>query len=387
MVTKSQLLSSSHGALDKELPYELIEKVATGQQSIYKAKDKAGRTVSIKAARKATLSADARERFRREVEVCSRFEHPNLLRIEASGETEYTLYQVTEWLEGEDLSKILKDKRPLTWDEKLAVMEKICAGLEYAHGQGVLHRDIKPANIFLEKSGNARLLDFGMARTETSQLTVAGLSPGTLTYMSPEQVRGEQCTAASDIFCAGIVFYELATGSHPFVVDRGNVGTALSAILFQSPTPLRQLAPDAPEGLDHILNRALEKEPSRRPGSARELKQTIAMCRGLHQAGGITAAEANLGKTVVIRRTKSTPESTAQPFSAAQSSPNQKYCPSCTYPNKPDAAVCENCAMPFNASAVSEKTEPPRPTKWPLAAIAIVAVFLIAVLVFLRLRG
>src|SRR5688572_17557447 len=201
--------------MDKELQYELIEKVASGQQSVYKAKDKAGRLVSLKAAPKATLTPDMRERFLREVSICSKFDHPNLLRVEDSGETTETIYQVTEWLEGMTLAELLKQKLAVSWDEKLSIMEQVCAGLEYAHAQNVLHRDVKPSNIFIESSGRVRLLDFGMARTQESNLTVAGLSPGTLTYMSPEQVHGEQVTTASDLFCAGIVFYELTTGTHP----------------------------------------------------------------------------------------------------------------------------------------------------------------------------
>ena len=378
--------------MDKELQYELIEKVAGGQQSVYKAKDKAGRLVSVKAAPKATLSAEMRERFLREVSICSKFEHPNLLRVEDSGETTETIYQVTEWLEGMTLAELLKQKLSVSWDEKLSIMEQVCAGLEYAHAQNVLHRDVKPSNIFIESSGRVRLLDFGMARTQESNLTVAGLSPGTLTYMSPEQVHGEQVTTASDLFCAGIVFYELTTGIHPFAVPGANVGAVLSAILFQSPTPVKQVAPDVPEGLDTILNQALEKDPRKRSSSAKELKQTISVCRTLRSAGGLNApagAEIDVGKTVVIKRAK--PAAGNAPAGPAfqrvtPPPPQQKFCPYCTSPNKLDASVCATCAMPMG-DVRAPVAETPKPTNWVLILSVLAVVLLAAILVVVLQQG
>lgn len=377
--------------MDKELQYELLEKVAGGQQSVYKAKDKTGRLVSVKAAPKSSLTPDLRERFLREVSICSGFDHPNLLRVEDSGETSETIYQVTEWLEGMTLAELLKQKLAVSWDQKLGIMEQICGGLEYAHGKNILHRDVKPSNIFLESSGRVKLLDFGMARTQESNLTVAGLSPGTLTYMSPEQVRGEQVTEASDIFCAGIVFYELATGAHPFAVPGSNVGAVLSAILFQSPTPLKQLAPDAPDGLDIILNQTLEKDPARRYSSARELKQTIGLCRTLRSAGGLNVpagAPVDAGKTVVIKRPKI--ETGGEPprpaFQRIATPPpiQQKFCPYCTSPNKLDATVCSNCAMPMG-DVITPAAEPPKPTNWVLI-LSVLAVVLLAAVLLLVLK-
>jgi serine/threonine protein kinase len=229
-----------------------------------------------------------------------------------------------------------------------------------------------------------------MARTQASNLTVAGLSPGTLTYMSPEQVRGEQVTEASDLFCAGIVFYELATGTHPFAAPGSNVGAVLSAILFQSAAPLRQLAPDAPDGLDIILNQALEKDTSRRYSSARELKQTISVCRSLKQAGGLNASGGDIdaGKTVVIKRPK--PEAIAEaapafkPVSRPAPQVQQKFCPSCTSPNKADATVCATCAMPMG-DMVAPAAAAPKPTNWALV-LSIVAVVLLAAILLVVLR-
>jgi serine/threonine protein kinase len=266
----------------------------------------------------------------------------------------------------------------------------VCAGLEYAHAQNVLHRDVKPSNIFLEGSGRVRLLDFGMARTQESNLTVAGLSPGTLTYMSPEQVRGEQVTTASDIFCAGIVFYELATGVHPFATEGANVGAVLSAILFQSTTPIKKVAPDTPDGLDIILNQALEKDPARRYSSVRELKQTLSVCRTLRSAGGLqvpAGATVDAGKTVVIKRPK--PEAGSPPAPAFQRvsppPPQQKFCPHCTSPNKIDATVCGTCAMPLGEIA-APAPEPPLRTNWVLIVSVLAVVLIMAVILFALLQ-
>ena len=115
-----------------------------------------------------------------------------------------------------DLNKAIASGRQFSWSDKLSIMEAVCAGLQYAHQLGLVHRDIKPANLFLENSGNTRILDFGMAREGSSELTRAGSAVGTLNYMAPEQIRGETCTAATDVFATGIVFQQLSTGLHPF---------------------------------------------------------------------------------------------------------------------------------------------------------------------------
>ena len=132
-----------------------------------------------------------------------------------------------------------------------------------------MHRDIKPANLFLENSGRVRVLDFGMVRVAESELTKVGSSLGTLNYMSPEQIRGERCTPATDVFSAGIVFFQLATGRHPFSARDRSLGQVVSAIVFETPPKLSELAPDAPEGLEFILDRALEKDPARSPSKCR----------------------------------------------------------------------------------------------------------------------
>ena len=229
--------------------FELLEPLHGGTHPLFKAKDAAGNIVALKAIPLTIASPEQRERFLREAEIAKTLEHPNLVKVMASGAGETHLYQVMEMLEGSDIRKILASKTPLTWDQRLQIMEQVCDGLGYAHYRGLVHRDLKPANLFFENSGRVRILDFGMARIQDSKLTQAGVALGTLNYMAPEQIRGEKCTAASDVFSCGIIFYELITGRHPFSHGSAGIQEILTAMLFQEPAPLRQLVPDAPPGI------------------------------------------------------------------------------------------------------------------------------------------
>src|ERR1041384_2441776 len=202
--------------MDKIGPYEILEILHQGAQSLYRAKAKDGRVVAVKTIPVATLTEEMRERFEREAEISRTLEHPNLIHVFETGEADGMLYQAMELLEGSDLGKVMTGGQRFTWEDKLSIMEQIRDGLHHAHDHKLVHRDIKPANLFLENSGRVRVLDFGMVRVAESELTKVGSSLGTLNYMSPEQIRGERCTAASDVFSAGIVFYQLATGRHPF---------------------------------------------------------------------------------------------------------------------------------------------------------------------------
>jgi len=265
--------------MDKIGPYEILETVHRGPQPLYRARGKDGKEVALKAVAVASLSEEARERFKREAETCRALDHPNIVKMFDAGEADGCLYQAMEMLQGADLRKVMTEGRHLTWENKLSIMEQVAEGLEYAHARKLVHRDIKPANLFLENSGRVKVLDFGMVRVAESQLTKIGSSLGTLNYMGPEQIRGERCTAATDVFSAGIVFYELATGRHPFSSRDRSLGQVVSAIVFEAPPKLSELCPDAPEGLEFILNRALEKDPARRIHHAGDLKQALDLCR------------------------------------------------------------------------------------------------------------
>jgi len=216
------------------------------------------------------------------------------------GEADGMLYQAMELLDGADLGKVMAENRAFTWDQKLAIMEQVCDGLEYAHANRLVHRDIKPANLFLENSGRVRVLDFGMVRVAESELTKVGSSLGTLNYMAPEQVRGDRCTAATDVFSTGIVFFQLATGRHPFSARDRSLAQVVSAIVFEAAPKLTDLSPDAPEGLEFLLNRSLEKEAAKRLQNAGELKGAVALCR-MTLAMGVPRTEPDHGRTRVMQ--------------------------------------------------------------------------------------
>ena len=265
--------------MDKIGPYQILEIVHRGQQPLYRAKGKDGKEVALKAVAVAGLSEESRARFLREAETCRALDHPNVVKVFEAGEADGYLYQAMEMLEGVDLGKAMAENRQFTWESKLSIMEQVAEGLEYAHERKLVHRDIKPANLFLENSGRVKVLDFGMVHVAESELTKVNSSLGTLNYMAPEQIRGEKCTAAADVFSAGIVFYQLASGRHPFSTRERTLPQVVSAIVFEAPPKLSEIRPDAPEGLEFILNRALEKDPARRIPNAGDLRQALGLCR------------------------------------------------------------------------------------------------------------
>ncbi len=289
--------------MDKIGPFELVETIHRGSQPLFRARGKGGQEIAIKAIPVANLTPEMRERFNREAETCKLLDHPNLIRVFETGEADGMLYQAMELLEGADLGKVMSEGRHFDWESKLSIMEQVCSGLQYAHDHKLIHRDVKPANIFLENTGRVKVLDFGMVRVEESELTRVGSSLGTLNYMSPEQIRGERVTTATDVFSAGIVFYQLASGRHPFSSRERGLAQVVSAIVFENPPKLSDLCPDAPEGLEFILNRALEKDPARRLQNAGDLKNAVALCRMTLSIAPVPppAAVHDAGATKVMR--------------------------------------------------------------------------------------
>jgi serine/threonine-protein kinase len=410
--------------MDKIGPYQILETLHSGPQPLYRAKGADGREVALKVVPVAALTPETRERFIREAETCRGLNHPNVIRVYDSGEANDVMYQAMELLDGADLGKVIADGRQFTWDEKLSIMEQVCEGLQYAHEHNLVHRDIKPANLFLEKTGHVRVLDFGMVRVAESQLTKVGSSLGTLNYMSPEQIRGERCTAATDVFSAGIVFFQLATGRHPFSARDRSLPQVVSAIVFETPPKLSEICPDAPEGLEFILNKALEKDPAKRLQNAGDLKQALALCRITLKLGipsTATAASAaparpatepipsaapesqDPEKTRIIRRQapiapaleRPAPTATEKPLSPAPppssapprppaAAPQYRYCPACTAPNPPDSPICRQCGTPFAAKLAEVPAAAPRKS-WALTvAITLAALlFLILILVLM----
>lgn len=212
------------------------------------------------------------ERFRREIQVLAALNHPNIARLHSAFEHENNLVMAMELVEGQDLRSRSQTQLPLP--VLLDYIRQVLDGLSYAHQRGVVHRDIKPANVMISSSGPVKVLDFGIALSQTStDLTMAGALIGSPAHMSPEQIRAERATPQSDIYAVGVLLYELIAGQPPL---RGaTTYEILTAHLQQIPRPLQELRPDIPESISHAVARALEKDPVRRFASAEAFQAAL----------------------------------------------------------------------------------------------------------------
>jgi serine/threonine protein kinase len=220
------------------------------------------------------MGADPRalSRFDQEIETAANLRHPNIVQIYDRGEHEGRRYFAMELLEGRDLSDVIKERELRPLDARLDIIVQLCDALDYAHAHGVVHRDIKPANILVITRGatdHVKLVDFGIAHVARADRTRTVVQPGTMLYMSPEQLQDEVVTPRSDLFSLGIVAYELGTGVHPFKA-RTEYLTSTN-IMFEKQAPLRSVEPTAPEALETLLDRLLEKHGESRPASAAEV--------------------------------------------------------------------------------------------------------------------
>jgi len=253
--------------------YEVLEELGKGGMGeVYRVKDeKLDEEMALKVLKpEIAANKDIIQRFKNELKLARKIGHKNVCRMYDLNEEEETPYITMEYVKGEDLKRFIRGKGRLTQEEAITIAKQVCEGLAGAHELGVIHRDLKPQNIMIDEKGNAKVMDFGIARSvEAAGLTQTGVMIGTPDYMSPEQAEGEEADQRADIYSLGVILYEMVTGGVPFKGD-----TAFSVALKHKtklPSDPRKLNPDVSENLSRLILICMEKDRQRRYQTAEAL--------------------------------------------------------------------------------------------------------------------
>src|SRR3989475_2021593 len=258
--------------------HELIGEGAMG--AVWKAYDSVVRRfVALKLLPSAVgRSTDARDRFLREARAAGALQHPNIVTLYELGEADRQLFIAMELVAGRDLSSLIALREPLALERKLDIVIEVLQGLSYAHERGVIHRDIKPSNVRIASDGSVKIMDFGIARLQSAEVTGSGAIVGTPTYMAPEQITNGAITPATDLFAVGCLLYELLSYQKPF--EGETVHGVLYQVLTTDPKPLRTVAPSIPASLERVVYKSMNKVPERSEEHTSELQsQSNLVCR------------------------------------------------------------------------------------------------------------
>ncbi len=278
--------------------YEVVEKLGAGAfGEVYEAQDSVlGRGVAIKRIRLDAFAEgqqleEVKKRFINEARIAAQLRHPNIVTTHDIVDSSKSSFIVMELVKGRTLQSLLQSKRRLSVEETADLLEQAAEALDYAHGQKVVHRDVKPANLMIEPSGHLKVMDFGIAKAESSgHVTATGTVLGTPFYMSPEQAKGQPVDGRSDLFSLGCIAYECLSGDRPFQADQ--ITAILLKIVNEDPPPMSESL-GLPPAIGDVLKRALDKDPSRRFQSGAEL------VAALRAAGSGLAAAPTAGVTAL----------------------------------------------------------------------------------------
>ncbi len=251
-----------------------------GMGRVYRAVDAAGGEAAVKIV-KAELARDDifRRRFDREAKVAQRVDNPHVVRVIETGEQEGITYLVQMFISGGSLESWIKREGTLPLPEAVRICTAVASGLDALHNEGLIHRDVKPANILLDDEGVPYIADFGLAKDrDASILTKAGQALGSMDYMAPEQIRGEEVSAQSDVYALGCVMFECMSGKPPFA-DRQGMRILWAHLQEDPPDPLSE-RDDVPPDVGWALKQALEKEPEGRPPTATAYASMVRIAAG-----------------------------------------------------------------------------------------------------------
>jgi eukaryotic-like serine/threonine-protein kinase len=269
--------------------YEILQTLGQGGMgAVYKARDlELDRLVALKVIRPELAKNPAIiDRFKQELRLSQRVTHRNVIRIYDLGECDGVKFITMEYIEGEDLRTLIHERKKFLPEEAVAIMEQICLALDAAHAVGVIHRDLKPQNVMQDPTGRVLVMDFGLARTlEGDGMTQTGALVGTMEYMSPEQALAKELDQRSDIFSAGLIFYELLTGQMPYRAD-----SALASLIRRTQErakPISEHDATIPQNLSNIVSKCLEREPAQRYQTSKELLADLEAWQGKRAAGAI----------------------------------------------------------------------------------------------------